>query len=68
VAASARASLLEVVDAGIGVKRWLALFLFGITLLALALAIVLIESITRPSCRNLRIILRCNFCRTWDAP
>jgi len=31
VAASARASVLEMVDAGIGVKRWLALFLFGIT-------------------------------------
>ena len=28
---------------GIGVKRWLALFLFGITLLALALTIVLVD-------------------------
>src|SRR5512135_1974239 len=28
---------------GIGVKRWLALFLFGITLLSLALAYILVD-------------------------
>jgi uncharacterized cofD-like protein len=51
---------------GIGVKRWLALFLFGITLLSLALALVLVDVYRSSDLADVAYYLTLQFLPRWE--
>jgi uncharacterized cofD-like protein len=51
---------------GIGVKRWLALFLFGITLLSLALAFVLVDVYRSVDLPGLTYYITLQFLPRWE--